>query len=79
MLSNSRLQCFKELVTILRRAGIVELRLENSIYQYNYRKFQTMQELILSRKLGPRCRERAHHHHGVETAKRGEGAEKKHY
>ncbi len=38
-----------------------------------------MQELILSRKLGPRCRERAHHHHGVETAKRGEGAEKKHY
>jgi hypothetical protein len=79
MLSNSTLQCFKELVTILRRAGIVELRLENSIYQYYYRKFQTMQELILSRKLGPRCRERAHHHHGVETAKRGEGAEKKHY
>jgi len=79
MLSNSRFQCFKELVTILRRAGIVELRLENSIYQYYYRKFQTMQELILSRKLGPRCRERAHHHHGVETAKRGEGAEKKHY
>jgi hypothetical protein len=37
MISKSRLQCFKELVTILRRADIVELRLENSIYQYYYR------------------------------------------
>jgi hypothetical protein len=79
MISNSRLQCFKELVTILRRADIVEHGLENSIDQYYYRKFQTIQELVLSRKLGPMCRERAHHRHGVETAKRGEGAEKKHY
>jgi hypothetical protein len=28
MISKSRLQCFKELVTILRRADIAELRLE---------------------------------------------------